>query len=73
MAAQDHVINTNYFKKNVLKEGIGSKCLLCTEYEESVDRLTSGCPTPAKNEYVIRHDKVYTHLLYSICKKKPLY
>jgi hypothetical protein len=27
------------------------------------------CPTLAKNEYIIRHDKVCTHLHYSICKK----
>jgi hypothetical protein len=38
-------------------------------YEETTDHLISGCPTLAKNEYIIRHDKVCTHLHYSICKK----
>jgi hypothetical protein len=38
------------------------------EYEETIDHLTSGCPILAKNEYVIRYDKVCTHLHYSICK-----
>jgi hypothetical protein len=38
------------------------------EYEETIDHLTSGCPILAKNEYVIRHDNVCTHLHYSICK-----
>jgi hypothetical protein len=33
------------------------------------DHLISGCPTLATNEYIIRHDKVCTHLHYSICKK----
>jgi hypothetical protein len=33
-----------------------------------IDHLTSGCPILAKNEYVIRHDKVCAHLHYSICK-----
>jgi hypothetical protein len=31
--------------------------------------LILGCPTLAKNEYITRHDKVCTHLHYSICKK----
>ena len=32
------------------------------------NNLTSGCPILAKNEYLMRHDKVCTHLHYSICK-----
>jgi hypothetical protein len=43
--------------------------ILCKEYEETIDHLISGCPTLARNEYIIRHDKVCTHLHYSICKK----
>jgi hypothetical protein len=41
---------------------------LCKQHEETVDHLTSGCPILAKNEYLMRHDKVCTHLHYSICK-----
>jgi hypothetical protein len=36
---------------------------------KTIDHLTSGCPTLAKNEYIIQHDKVCKHLYYSICKK----
>jgi hypothetical protein len=68
MAAQDQAISTNYFKKKIFKH-IESRCRLCKEYEETIDHLISGCPTLAKNEYKIRHDKVCTHLHYSICKK----
>jgi hypothetical protein len=68
MAAQDQAISTNYFKKKIFKQ-IESRCRLCKEYEEIIDHLISGCPTLAKNEYIIRHDKVCTHLHYSICKK----
>jgi hypothetical protein len=50
------------------KEEITSKCRLCKEYKETTDHLTSGCPILAKNEYIIRHDKLCTHLRYSICK-----
>jgi hypothetical protein len=69
MAAQDQAISKNYFKKKILKQEIESRCRLCKEYEETIDHLISGCPTLAKNEYIIRHNKVCTHLHYSICKK----
>jgi hypothetical protein len=68
VAAQDQAISTNYFKRNILKEEIESRCRLCKEYEETTDHLTSGFPILANNEYVIRHDTVCTHLHYSICK-----
>jgi hypothetical protein len=68
VAAQDQTISTNYFKRKTLKEETESRWRLCKEYEENIDHLTSGYPILAKNEYVIRHDKVCTHLHYSICK-----
>jgi hypothetical protein len=68
VAAQDQAISTNYFKRKILKDEIESRCRLCKEYEETIDHLTSGCLSLAKNVYVIRHAKVCTHLHYSICK-----
>jgi hypothetical protein len=68
VVAQNHSVSTNYFKRTILKEEIVSRCTEYTEYEETIDHLTSGCPILAKNEYIIRHDKVCTHLHYSICK-----
>ena len=44
VATQDQTINTNYFKKKILKEQIESKCQLCKQHEETIDHLTSGCP-----------------------------
>jgi len=38
------------------------------QYEETIDHLTLGCPILVKNEYLMRHNKVCTHLHYSICK-----
>jgi len=67
VAAQDQAISTNYFKNKILKEERDSKCRLCHLHEEISYHLTSGCPFLAKNEYVMRHDKVCTHLHYSIC------
>ena len=68
VAAQDQAISTNYFKNKILKEEIESKCRLCKQHEETIDHLISVCPILAKNEYLMRHDKVCTYLHYSICK-----
>jgi hypothetical protein len=67
VAAQDQTISTNYFKRKIFKE-VESRCRLCKEYKETNDHLTSGYPILAKNKYIIRYDKVCTHLHYSICK-----
>jgi hypothetical protein len=68
VAAQDQAISANYFKTKILKEEVGSNCRLCKQHEETADHLTSGRPILAKNEYLMRHDKVGGHLHYSICK-----
>ena len=68
VAAQDQGISTNYFKNKILEQETETKCRLCKQLEETIDQLTSGCPILAKNEYLMRHDKVCTHLHYSICK-----
>jgi hypothetical protein len=52
-----------------LTQEIESRCRWWKEYEETIDHIISGCPTLAKNDYIIRHNKVCTHLHYSICKK----
>ena len=66
LAAQDQAISTNYFKNKILKEEIESKFWLRKRHEETIDHLTSGCPILTKNKYLMRHDKVCTHLHYSI-------
>ena len=68
VAAQDQAISTNCFKRKILKEETESKCRLCQQLEETIDHLTSGWTIWAKNEYLMRQDKVCTHLRYSICK-----
>jgi hypothetical protein len=68
VTAQDQAISTDSFKNRILKEEIESKCRLLKQHEETIHHLTSGCPILAKNEYLIRSDKVCTHLHYSICK-----
>ena len=68
VAAQDQAISTNYFRNKMLKEETESKYRLCKQHEETTDHLTLGCPSLAKKEYLMRHDKVCAYLHYSICK-----
>jgi len=68
VAAQDQAFSTNYVKNIILKEEIGSKCRLCKQHEENINHLSFRCPILAKREYLMRHDKVCTHLHYSTCK-----
>ena len=68
VVAQDQAIITNSFKNNILKEEIGSKSQLCKQHDKTIDHLTDGCSILAKNEYLMRHDKVCAHLHYSMCK-----
>jgi hypothetical protein len=67
MAAQDQAISTNNFKKKILKQDNENRWL-CKEYEKTNDHLTSGYSTLAMNANIIWHDKVCTHVHYSICK-----
>ena len=68
MVAQDQAISTNYSKNKILKEEIESKCQLCKQHEETIDHLTLGCPILAKNEYLMRHNKVCSHCITQYAK-----
>jgi hypothetical protein len=63
---RDQTISKNYFKTNILKEEIESGCRLCKERKEAIVQVTSGFSILAKNEYLMRHDKVCAQLNYSI-------
>jgi len=40
MAAHNQASSKNYFKNKILREEIESKCRLCKQHEEIIDRLT---------------------------------
>jgi hypothetical protein len=73
VAAKNQAIGTNYFENKILKEEVGSKCQLCKQHEEgTTDHLSSGCPILAKNQYLMRYDRVGAHAHYSMCKALAL-
>jgi hypothetical protein len=60
--------------KTNLREKFGKKKLKADAHyvkntKKLFGHLTSGYPILTKNEYVIRHDRIYTHVQYSICKR----
>ena len=57
---------TNYFKKKILKEETDIKWRLFKQPEETIAHLTSGCPILRNNEYLMGHDRIGAHTLYSV-------
>ena len=51
-----------------MKNGADPRCRICTQYEETIVHLISGCPTLAPNEYLYRHNRVAQYLHWKICK-----
>ena len=45
---------------------------MCHNCDESVHHIVSGCPVPAKDEYLHRHDKAAAHIHWNICKQYNL-
>ena len=37
---------------------VESKCRMCSQHEETVDHILSGCEVLAKTEYISRHNKL---------------
>jgi hypothetical protein len=44
LAVTGQEISKNYLKNKILKVEIDSKFRLCNQYEETINRLMSGCP-----------------------------
>ena len=72
VAAQDQAINTRNYQKVICGQQVESKCRLCSQHEETVDHIVSGCEVLAKTEYISRHNEAavyrHLHLHWSICK-----
>ena len=46
LTAQDQGLLTRNYQAKVMKNG-DPRCRICTQYEETIDHLISGCPTLA--------------------------
>ena len=68
MAAQDQAINTRNYQKVICGQQVESKCRMCSQHEETVDHIVSGCEVLAKTEYISRHNNAAAYLRWSIWK-----
>jgi len=53
----------------ILSTETDSKCRLCQQFDEAIDRIISACPILAKEQYIKRHDRVCVQLHFNICKE----
>ena len=72
VAAQDQAINTRNYQKVICGQQVESKCRMCSQHEETVDHIVSGCEVLAKTEYISRHNNAAAYLHWSICKYHDL-
>jgi hypothetical protein len=69
VAAQDQAIQTKYYATKILNTETDSKCRLCQQFDETIDRIISACPILAKEQYINRHDRVCAQLHFIVCKE----
>ena len=62
VAAQDQAMNTRNYQKVICGQRVESKCRMCSQHEETVDYIVSGCEVLAKTEYISRHNNAAAYL-----------
>ena len=62
VAAQDQAINTRNYQKIICGQQVESKCRMCSQHEETVDHIVSGCEVLTKTEYISRHNNATAFL-----------
>ena len=68
VAAQDQALNTRNCQKVICGQKVESKCRMCSQHEETVDHIVSGCEVLAKTEYISGNDKAAAYLHWNICQ-----
>ena len=68
IAAQDQSLTTRSYHNKIIKDGTNPKCMMCDEFEQTIDHIVVGCPVLAKTEYIQRHDKAAGSIHWIICK-----
>jgi hypothetical protein len=66
LAAQDQSLKTKNYISKIMKIGNPS-CRFCGQFQETIDHLVSGCPTLAKSDYILRHNRVAQYIHWCVC------
>ncbi|KAG6462064.1 hypothetical protein O3G_MSEX013040 [Manduca sexta] len=72
IAIQDQVINTNNYKKYIVKDPNthNDKCRKCHRHPETIQHITGACPTLTQTDYTHRHNQV-VHIIHQKLAIKP--
>ena len=58
ITAQNNAVRTNHIKEGIDKLQQNSKCMLCSDKDETINHIISECSKLAQKEYKTRHDWV---------------
>jgi len=67
LATQDRAIQTEYYVTEMLNTETDSKCRLCQQFGETIDRMISACQILTKGQYIKTHDRACAQLHCNIC------
>ena len=70
MAAQSQSLRTNAIKARIDKSREDAKCRMCSEKDETIHHIVSGCSNLAQKEYKRRHDCVARALHWDILRQR---
>ena len=66
-SAQNNAIRTNHIKARIDKTPQNSRCRLCGERDETINRIIRECSKLAQKEYKTRHDWVGKVIRWELC------
>ena len=69
IAAQNNDIRTNQIKSRLDKTQLPSKCRLCSDRDETINRIISECRKLTQKEYKTRNNWVGKVIHWELCKK----
>ena len=67
-AAQDQAINTIKYQKMICDQQLKRKGRMCSQHEQKVDHIVTGCEVLAKTEYISKQNKAAAYLHWGISK-----
>lgn len=72
VAIQDKVINTNNYKKHIIKSQETDLCRRCHKPGETIEHITASCSELANNAYLRRHNSIAAAIHQELALKEQL-
>jgi hypothetical protein len=69
LAAQEQALNTRYIAKRIHHTNTDPRCRMCSQHDETISHLTSGCSKLAGTSYMERHNYVASIVYRAICSE----